>query len=382
MHKGAILSIAVNVCRLLLALTFLLSGFLKANDPLGTVYKFEDYLAALGIHGAPQWCLLFTAIALATFEVTLGTHLLFGMHRRKTSVITFITMTLMTLITVYIYIFDPVSDCGCFGDAIILTNGQTLGKNIILLAAAAAALKWHRLQKRAVMRWMMWPMGMTAIVTTFIFSTSCVYHLPLIDFRPYSIGTNLRTAVQTGGSERPEFKVTLIYEKDGQKKEISIDDPEPDSTWTYTETRRELIKGSLNMPISSFSITDAQRDEDMTESLLEHNGYTFVVTLPIISEADEGCIGDINELCDYAGQNGDQFIVLTASEEEEQERWREDTGALYRFYKTDERELKTMVRANPGLILLHDGVIIRKWSNWQLPEPEEIESIKQHTLTN
>ena len=130
--------IIVNVCRLILAITFIISGYVKAIDPLGTQYKITDYLAAIDLAGmVPQWTTLLLAVVLAAIEFALGVFMLFAIKRQTTTRLTLAFMAVMTLITVWIYIADPVKDCGCFGDAFILTNGETLLKNILLVACAA-----------------------------------------------------------------------------------------------------------------------------------------------------------------------------------------------------------------------------------------------------
>ena len=151
-----VLKIVVNICRFLLAATFLFSGFVKANDPLGMVYKLEDYFSAWGITGVPGLFTLLMAMGIALFEFVLGVYLLFGMRRKWVSRITLVFMACMTLLTVYIAIANPVSDCGCFGDAIILTNIQTLLKNIVLLGAAIVVFRWYRLQPHLISTKVYW----------------------------------------------------------------------------------------------------------------------------------------------------------------------------------------------------------------------------------
>ena len=142
--------ITVNICRFVLAATFIFSGFIKANDPMGMAYKMGDYLSAFGITNFPESFTIAASIVLAFVEFMMGIFLLFGISRKPMSRLVTTFMLLMTLLTVYIFIFDPIADCGCFGDAIILTNGETLLKNIVLLAASLTVLRWYRHQIRLV----------------------------------------------------------------------------------------------------------------------------------------------------------------------------------------------------------------------------------------
>ena len=140
-NRDLLMKIAVNACRLLLAVVFIFSGFVKADDPNGTVYKLQDYLAALGMTSVPELALLVASVGLSFVEFTMGISLLFGISRRPTARLSAAFMTVMTILTAYIFIFNPIEDCGCFGDAVVLTNGQTFAKNIILLAAAIVIMR-------------------------------------------------------------------------------------------------------------------------------------------------------------------------------------------------------------------------------------------------
>ncbi|MCR5312195.1 MAG: DoxX family protein [Bacteroidaceae bacterium] len=360
------MKVIVNACRLLLAVTFILSGFLKADDPLGTVYKMQDYLASFGINNIPGLALVVVAIALSFLEFTIGINLLFGISRRPTARMTAVFMMIMTAFTVYIFIFDPVKDCGCFGDAIILTNGQTLLKNIILLTAALIITKWHFLQIEFVsdnIKWLISTIGMLYLPG---FAIYCIINLPMFDFRPYKIGTDLR-AVYEATNSAPSVNVKIIYEKNGKTIELEADDDDPDSTWHYVETRRE-IKNEKQLQTSAFFVQDAE-ETDITEDIVFDEGYSFLLIIPNLKKSDEGCIDLVNEIYEYSIDNNYAFYCITGSEDEKSQiYWNEHTGAEYPFYTSDERELKTIVRASPGLVLLHDGKIVGKWSNHNLPD--------------
>ncbi len=368
-----VLRIVVNLCRFLLAATFLFSGFVKANDPLGMVYKLEDYFSAWGITGVPELFLLMLAIALGLFEFVLGIYLFFGMRRKWVSRITSVFMVCMTLLTVYIAIANPVSDCGCFGDAFILTNVQTLLKNILLLGAAVVGLRWYRLQPHLISTKVYWIVSTLFGIGFLVYTAYCIYALPVIDFRPYKIGTDLRKMIEVPENQRPQFEVTIVYEKDGETLELSIEDDDPDSTWTYVETKRKQISGASQQIINDFYIEDG--DEDVTNDILAAEGYVLLLCAPDLQSADESIMDKINDLYEYALASDIGFYALTASDEASRIRWTDYTGAEYGFYTADERTLKTMVRSNPGLMLLHDGKVVRKWSHWNFPNQIEVEEI-------
>jgi hypothetical protein len=192
----------------------------------------------------------------------------------------------------------------------------------------------------------------------------------VLDFRPYKLGTNLRAAV-TNASGEEKFDVKIVYEKDGETLELSADDDDPDSTWTYVETRRTPIVAQ-NLAAADFYVADAD-GEDITEDILYADGYTLLLIIPNLMNADEGCVDKVNALYDYAYEHDWDFYCLTSSSDEEaQTYWEEHTGAEYSYCIAEERMLKTVVRGQPGLVLLHDGIIVKKWGNYNLPTEEEL----------
>lgn len=376
--KSLLLTVAVNVCRLLLAATFIFSGFVKANDPLGTVYKLEDYVHAMAWFTLPDTFLLGCAVILAIFEFNLGVYLLFGMKRKTTSAITLAFMVLMTLLTVYIAIANPVEDCGCFGDVLILSNGATLAKNIVLLGAAVLVSRYYRLQKDFLGSTAKWLIAFVSLCLIIAYAVYCIVCLPVLDFRPYKVGTNLREAVT---SDQQKFDVKIVYEKDGQTLELSAEDEDPDSTWTYVETRRTPIE-TQHLATADFYVADAD-GEDVTEEILLADGYTLLLIIPDLMNADEGCVDKVNEVYDYAQEKGWGFYCLTSSEDQRaQTYWNDHTGAEYLYYIAEERMLKTVVRGQPGLVLLQDGIIVKKWGNYNLPDDAELEEVAPNPLTN
>lgn len=371
--KSQALTVVVNVCRLLLAATFIFSGFVKANDPLGTVYKLEDYVHAMAWFTLPDTFLLGCAVILAFFEFTLGVYVLFGIKRKATSGIMLAFMVVMTLLTVYIAIANPVEDCGCFGDVLILSNGATLAKNIVLLGAAVLIRRYYRLQKNLLGSAAKWLVAFVSLCSIIGYAVYCIICLPVLDFRPYKVGTNLREAV-TSASGEEKFDVKIVYEKDGETMELSADDEDPDSTWTYVETRRTPIVAQ-DLATADFYVADAD-GEDITEDILYADGYTLLLIIPNLMNADEGCVDKVNGLYDYAREHGWDFYCLTSSSDEEaQTYWEEHTGAEYGYCIAEERMLKTVVRGQPGLVLLHDGIIQKKWGNYNLPDEEDLKQL-------
>lgn len=364
---------AVNVCRFVLAATFIFSGYVKAIDPLGTLYKLKDYAAAMSLNGLlPNWALVGVAIALGALEFALGVFMLFAVRRHVVSRITLAFMAAMTVLTLWIFVADPVKDCGCFGDALKLTNGETLLKNIVL-SACAALVAWRPVDMaRFISRSNQWIVRYYTVAYIVITSVYCLYTLPIFDFRPYHVGMNIKQGMEIPeGAEQPEFESTFLLKKNGETREFTLDNY-PDSTWEYVDTRTVQTKKGYEPPIHDFALTSCDTGEDITEQVLTKKGYTFLLVSPRLAVADDSNFGDIDQIYEYAEENGADFYCVTASANDEIERWRDLTGAEYQFCNADETTLKTMIRSNPGLMLLKDGTIIGKWSHNALPQTDDL----------
>ena len=368
-----LLKMIVNLCRIIVAVTFIFSGFVKAIDPIGTQYKLQDYLGAIGMAGIlPNWTLLAVAVFLAAIEFCIGIFLLFAIQRRLISKLTVAFMAFMTMVTVWIVVADPVKDCGCFGDALHLTNTETLIKNIVLLVCSLAIMYRPLAMFRFVSKSNQWIVTNYTIVFILVSSGLSLYYLPIFDFRPYHIGVNIPRGMEIPkGAKLPQFKTTFIMEKNGQRKEFTLDNY-PDASWKFIDSKTVQTSEGYIPPIHDFSITDNKTGLDLTNSVLSHKGYTFLLIAPHLETADDSNFGDIDRLYEYAQSYDIPFYCLTASTTKAIKRWIDLTGAEYPFCITDEAVLKTIIRSNPGLLLLKDGTIINKWSHNNLPNETKL----------
>ena len=199
-----------------------------------------------------------------------------------------------------------------------------------------------------------------------------LYTLPTFDFRPYHVGADIRKGMEIPeDAPQPQFETTFIMEKDGVQQEFSLDNY-PDSTWTFIDSKTIQTEKGYVPPIHDFSITLRESDEDITDQVLSRAGYTLLLIAPHLERADDTNFGEINQLHEYAIEHDIPFYCLTASTDKPIRRWIELTGAEYPFCTTDETTLKTMIRSNPGLMLLRDGVVAAKWSHNQLPTVERL----------
>ena len=363
------IGIAVNLCRFAVALTFIFSGYVKAIDPLGTQYKLQDYLEVLHLSAyVPDYVTLGASVLLGGAEFCLGVLLLFAIRRRLVSRLLLLFMAVMTPLALWLAISNPIKDCGCFGDAVVLTNWETFYKNVALLAATAALFKRPLMMPRFISRSNQWIVTTYTVIFILVSSSTSLYTLPPFDFRPYHVGANIKQGMEIPeGAKQPEFETTFILEKNGERREFTLDDY-PDSTWTFIDSKTVQTSEGYVPPIHDFSIQTADSGEDITDSVISRKGYAFLLVSPHLEYADDSNFGEIDAIYEYSVDHGYPFYALTASADEAIQHWRDITGAEYEFYLTDETTLKTIIRSNPGLLLIKDGTIIGKWSHNDLPE--------------
>ena len=367
------IGIITTVCRFVLAVVFIFSGFVKAIDPLGTQYKIQDYLDAFGWTDVfPESIPFIVAALLGMLEFCLGVYLFFGIRRIIAPRAVVAVMAIMTPLTFWLALDNPVSDCGCFGDAVVLTNWETFGKNVVLLAMSLVVLKWRkRIFPLATTRFD-WLIALYGFLYIFCMTIYCYRHLPVFDFRPYYVGADIRQGMEIPeGKEPTEFETRFVLQKDGVEKEFTLENY-PDSTWTFVDSRTVVKKKGYEPPIHDFSMIRYEDGEDITEQVLADERYTFLLVAHQLEQASDSRIDLINELYDYCLEYGYAFYCLTSSSDEDILKWQEDTGAEYPFCLMDNITLKTMVRSNPGLILLKKGVVIHKWNVVDFPDEYQL----------
>ena len=368
-----VIGICTTVCRFILAVVFVFSGFVKAIDPLGTQYKIQDYLTAFGWSDVfPDYFAFCASMLLGVLEFCLGVYMFFGIRRIIAPRAVVLVMSVMTPLTFWIALDNPVSDCGCFGDAIVLSNWATFWKNVVLLAMSIVVLKWRKHISPLVTTRFDWVIALYGFLYVFSIAIYCYRELPVFDFRPYHVGANIRQGMEIPEGERPsKVETRFLLQKDGVKKEFTVDNY-PDSTWTFVDSKLVVVEKGYEPTIHDFEIRRWEDMEDITEQVLSDENYTFLLVAHQLSLADDSAIDLINELYDYSLMHGYAFYCLTASEEEDILQWQENTGAEYPFCIMDDITLKTMIRSNPGLMLLKEGTVIRKWSKNSFPDEYQL----------
>lgn len=371
--RHRIIGIVTTVCRFVLAVVFIFSGFVKSTDPLGTQYKIQDYLDAFGWAGVfPDFFPFLAAALLGMLEFCLGVYLFFGIRRIIAPRAVVAVMAVMTPLTFWLALDNPVSDCGCFGDAVVLSNWETFWKNVVLLAMSIVVLKWRRRLFPLVTTRFDWLIALYGFVYIFCMFIYCYRELPVFDFRPFHVGADIRQGMEIPEGEEPTvFETRFILQKDGVEKEFTLQEY-PDSTWTFVDSRTVVVKQGYEPPIQDFSMLSQEDGEDLTEQVLSDEGYTFLLVAHQLPLADDSKIDLINELYEYSMEYGYGFYALTSSSDEDIEEWRVNTGAEYPFCLMDNITLKTMIRSNPGLMLLKEGKVIQKWHVNNFPDEYQL----------
>jgi len=343
---------------------FVFSGFTKGVDPWGTCYKITDYLNALG---ATQWAgtALFIAVLLAALEFTLGIVIVVGAYRRSAPVLALLLMLVMTPLTLWLAVTGAVPDCGCFGDALHLSNWATFGKNVLLLSGIIYLLCFNKSLRGVygpAVQWVVMALSLAFVLAVAYYG---YFVQPLIDYRPYPIGTRLVSNDAAASDDEGEDEFIFIYSKDGVEQEFTIDSlPDEDNGWQYVtryHARRPHGKVIVQQGGQPGSIAIADEDgNDVTLDVLTESPRTLMLLFPDLPQV--GIINSfaINELVDAAFASGTSVIGLTPATAQEIAHWTDVSMASYPIYSMDDSELKMVARGNPAVVYLDEGVITWK----------------------
>lgn len=365
-----LLKILTTISRIFLGIVFIFSGFVKAVDPLGSTYKFIDYFEAFGMASLEPIAFPL-AIVLSSLEFFVGFLLISGMWSKLASWLTLLFMAYFTPLTLWLAISNPVTDCGCFGDALILTNWETFFKNVILLIPT---LYLFIIRKKLADNFIT-PVRYIAPAFALLFvlwiNIDAYRHLPFFDYRPYKIGTNIQEGMEIpDGAEQDVYEILTVYTKDGVEQSFTLNEL-PDSTWTWVRTDNKLIKKGYEAPIHDFTIESVD-GEDRTEYYLNKQGITFMLIAYDLGRTNVEHLASISELADYVTASGHEFLGITSTLNDA-ESFSIDNNLHFQFYGMDEITLKTIIRANPGLVVLKDGVIISKFHANDIPKLTELQ---------
>lgn len=355
--------------RILVGIVFIFSGFVKAVDPLGSTYKFTDYFEAFGLASLEPIAFPL-AIFLSSLEFFLGFLMIFGTWMKLATWLNLLFMAYFTPLTLWLAITNPVTDCGCFGDALILTNWETFYKNLILLVPTIYLFNLRKKLNSSLQPIPRFASALIPLLFILWVNLDAYRHLPMFDFRPYKIGTHILSGMEyPENAERDQYEIITVYSKDGIEQEFDLMNL-PDSTWTWVRTDNKLIKKGYEPPIHDF-VLESVDGIDMTDYYLNRKGLTFMLISHDLSKSSIENQQKINELADFALYKGAEFIGVTSSLSESEE-YAMNHEIHYPYFGMDEITLKTIIRANPGLVVLYDGVIIGKYHWRDIPQDADL----------
>ncbi|MGN0214565.1 MAG: BT_3928 family protein [Muribaculaceae bacterium] len=343
----------VYVLRLLVGVVFVVSGFAKAIDPWGTVYKLTDYLGILHLDSLTPY-VTFGAFALPVVESLLGVFILFGLYRRFAPLLLTAVMVVMTAITFYLAVTDRMADCGCFGDVLVLSNWATFFKNVLLLAASVCLLLRNRIAKNIYgvgVQWVVWTFTMMLILSIEYYG---YVFQPLIDFRPFKVGTHLYEGPSADGDDDSD-KFVFIYSKDGVEREFTLDSL-PDDTWEYVD--RRVSDGVEESVVKHITVFDG--GFDVTAEVLNPNSEQLIFTFPDMENISISFTYLINELNEFAHKHGVTTFGVTSGSKAQIDDWKDISLAQYPMYGMDDTDMKMLARGNPAVVYVKNGVIMWK----------------------
>ena len=360
----------VRLCQWLFGAVFIFSGLVKCIDPVGTAVKMGDYLRAMSL-SVPDEFLQPAAWTACVGELMTGIFIFFGWKRKPVWWISLGVMLVFTGLTLWLALTDAVSDCGCFGDAVKLSNQATFWKNVgllILLGILGSGLHhmWSPANGKLEIIMPLW-----ALLTGLVLCWAGTFRLPVIDFRPYRPGVNIEQAMGVSADTEWEEIYNVIYEKDGRKVEFSLDSlPDEADGWEFVDQAVHRIP--KNRPGSSDAAYHVEepaiRDffvlngagEDITQDFLRDTLYKFVILSPNTDQMDADDASALQVLYEYAVMENYGFTCMTLRDEERLQRWAARAHPRYPFVYSDATIIETMGRANPTVMLLKNGTILWK----------------------
>ena len=347
-----------HFCRVVFALTFLVSGFYKAIDPWGTILAMRNYLVAYDIT-APDWLVTTLSIWLSCAELMMGCMLLFKVRIRMASVFAVLSMIFFTVLTFLSATIIPVEDCGCFGELVKLTPWQSFAKNAVLLPMALCF--WYRYRPDRIFAFSKLEFSLMCFFFTFAMSMGTYHylHLPLIDMLPYKVGVNIAEEMDKARASQSAEEVVLLYRniRTGRIREFSLDDKawHNDKRWEWVETRVESDNNSVEPMILEFHISNHEGDK--TAEILSHEGKLYMLFM-VNSKYDEAVQERFEAVEQYAENSGGTIIYITPEN---------ITDPDSNIYNMDSKTMKTILRADYGLVELENGTIIGKYNYRDIP---------------
>lgn len=345
------------IIRLLTGSIFILSGFFKSIDPWGTLYKVQDYLSVLGISIWPNLMIVGVFILCST-EFVIGVLLCLGCFRRSVSWFALAVMCFMLPLSLWIALANPVADCGCFGDAVIISNSATFWKNVGLTIAIIWLVVFNKHAGWLITPALQW----IALLITWAYITMIAFvgynYQPLIDFRPFPIGSSVYTDAEDNATS-----FEFIYEKDGVKKVFKESDTIPDesSGWVFIDRRPLNDSQSKNITEAEFRLWDIMGEEDVTEEIFPVEKDAIILLIPDLKNVSVASTWKINSLYSWAKSHDMEMFAAVSATPEQISDWINLSIPEYDIYTAEDTSIKMVARGNPAVIYLNNDEI--KWKS-------------------
>ena len=365
----------VQLSRIFVGILFIISGFIKLNDPLGFSYKLQEYFGAdvLNLEFLIPYALLFS-VFVVVFEVVLGVFLLLGYLPKFTIYSLLAMIVFFTFLTFYSAYFDKVKDCGCFGDALKLTPWESFTKDVILLVLILVLVIGLKHIKPMFSKLPTSVIALLSFIVSLWFGYHVLMHLPSIDFRAYAIGKNIQEQmIIPEDAAKPVLEYTWTFDVNGEKQEFVTNGSYPNVDGEYIGVETKTIDEGYIPPIQDFSIES--EDEDLTTYFLEKEKLMIVAMYNINSSEIEGVV-KLKALTDEAASKGYTVIGLTSSGNDAKQEVKQNYKLDFDFYLCDEKVIKTIIRSNPGIVILEKGTVVNK-AHWN--DIEGIELIQEES---
>ena len=349
----------VHISRILVGVLFIISGLIKLNDPVGFSFKLEEYFSQ-GVLDLPflEPYALGISIFVVIFEVLLGILLLLGFRVQFTVWSLLVMIVGFTFLTFYSAYFNKVTDCGCFGDAIKLTPWESFTKDIILLLLILVLFFGRKYIKPIFGINTVRIITIASVIGCILFCYHVLHHLPVVDFRPYKIGANIEEGMTVPeDAPKPIYDYAWRFEVDGEEQVIVTQGDYPSVEGEFIDVETTEVQKGYEPPVHDFTIE--QNGEDFAPSLLQEPKLVMVVAYDL-RKTNRDVYSELKQVTDKAIKDGYKVIGMSASNAQQTEKLIADYKLDFEFYFTDETTLKTIIRSNPGVLVLEKGTIRQK----------------------
>lgn len=372
------------VSRIFVGLLFIFSGLIKANDPVGFGYKLQEYFLVFGMDYLNDYS-TWIAIVVCAFEIILGALLLLGIAGRQVAWGLLLLILFFTFLTFYSAFFEVVTSCGCFGDAIPLTPWQSFIKDLVLLAFILVIfVKRHKIKPLIKSSFTSNLLTFLIIILSFGIGIYTMSYLPFIDFLPYKEGNNLPKLMEVPeGAALDEYELTYTLKNAASGETKKMTDKEymdqkvwEDESWEIVgEPTSVLVKKGYQLAIPDLNITDAEGNQ-VTEQIIQNPYYNFIVVstdVTKLSPLDYLAFDKINQtIREISAEENIRAVLLTASSSADAAYLNSQLDLILEIFYADAVPIKSMVRSNPGVMLMQNGTVVKKWSKNSFPTKEEL----------